>query len=193
MNTLKENLSILLISDRDTDTQSMTRHLGRHMRMPWQLIRCTNIREADYQIAQADIIILDLELIGLSSPRQIFKEVGDRACEVPIIAITSIEEGENGLSTYVMEQGAADIIVRGQFGHLIDAIEFALIRQKINVDHRKMTDAALAESESQVTALRGMKTQSDWDAVESKKTQIDDQEKGKQILRMFMGDYSVDH
>jgi hypothetical protein len=200
----EKSVRILLINDRHEDTEEIKAHLDQHMRLPWSLMHCVNLKEAVSRISMADIVILELELTGLSSPQQIFSDVGDMIFEIPIIALTGKEDNQHGLATYVMEKGAADTIIRGQFGRLVDAIEFALIRQKITTEARKSTDRTLADSkkhdavmlqertDSDAALLRAAKDKGAQDLRESKEGRADDQEKGRQILRMFTGDYSVD-
>ena len=181
----EENIRILLINDRHEDADDITAHLKKYMRLPWSLTHCINIKEAIPRIHKASIIILELELEGFSSATEIFSEVEDIALEIPIIALAGSGEGNHHLATYVMEMGAADTIIRGQFNRLIDAIEFALIRQKsarILQDNQNQ-DAAFLQSERNQAVV---------DLKNSQDNRSKDQEKSRQILRMFMGDYSVD-
>lgn len=206
MNKKEANsVRILLINDRYEDAEEIKTHLDEHMRLPWSLIHCINLKEATSRISMADIVILELELAGISSPQQIFADVGDMLFETPIIALTGKEKNQHGLATYVMEKGAADTIIRGQFGRLVDAIEFALIRQKITTDARKSTDRALADSkrhdavmlqeraDSDAALLQAVKDKGAEDLKKSNEGRADEQEKSRQLLRMFTGDYSVDH
>lgn len=193
MNEDDRKIHILLINDRHEDAEDIKDHLGKHMRLPWNLMHCISLKEAVPRINKADLVILELELEGLSSPKQIFSDVGDMVFETPIIALTGKSGDDHGLATYVMEMGAADTMIRGQFGHLVDAIEFALIRQKITTGTRQSSDRTLADSQAQdATLLQSAKDQATADLKESKEGRADDQEKSKQTLRMFMGDYSVD-
>lgn len=200
----EKSVRILLINDRHEDAEEIKIHLDQHMRLPWSLMHCISLKEATSRISMADIVILELELAGLSSPQQIFKDVDDMLFEIPIIALTGKEDNQHGLATYVMEKGAADTIIRGQFGHLVDAIEFALIRQKITTEARISTDRTLADSKKQDAALLQESKDSDAmllqaakdkgveDLRQSNQGRADDKEKSRQLLRMFTGDYSVD-
>jgi DNA-binding NtrC family response regulator len=107
---------------------------------------------------------------GFPCPKEVFKNIDDMVFEVPILVLTN-EGDEHRFSTYLMEQGAADTLIRGQFARLVDAIEFALIRQKLKTDARKNTDKNLTDSNEKNTAYN---------------------EKQRQILRMLGGDYAVD-
>lgn len=193
MNNNEQDVRILLINDKAEDAERLKQHLNKHMRLPWTLMHCVNVKEAGARVKTADIIILELELEGLTSPRQIFGEIEDMAFEVPIIALTAKDKAGHGLATYVMEMGAADTIIRGQFGRLVDAIEFALIRQQITTEARKASDRAMIENKTQADeSLEKSKKQGAADLQESNIARADDKEKSRQTLRMFMGDYSVD-
>jgi DNA-binding response OmpR family regulator len=170
MDNEKIKINILLIDDNEADVKKIKAHLDEWMRLPWSLIHCNNIKEATSRIRKADIIVLDLGLEGLITPKEIFENIDHIAIETPIIALTGKGEDEHDLATLLMEKGAADVIVRGKFRGLVDAIEFALIRQKIATSTRESSDKALQES----TDLR-----------------IKDKAESKQILSMFVGDYSV--
>lgn len=184
---------ILLISNRQDDADKIRNDLAENMRVPWSLTHCINTKEAASRINKADIIILQLEIAGLASPQQVFRDVGEMVFEVPIIALTDGHENSHGLATYVMEKGAADTIIRGQFGRLVDAIEFALIRQKIVTAERKARDRELSDSKEANAATLQTKTDADTaELTASKAGRADDSEKSRQTLRMFMGGYSVD-
>lgn len=151
------------------------------MRVPWRMTHCISVKEVRPRINRADLVILKPEMKGLSSPEAVFKEIDDMVFEVPIIVLTSKGDGR-ALSTYVMEQGAADTIVRGQFSRLVDAIEFALIRQKIKTGVRKNTDKTLTDFQDRGAA----------DLKASQNETLVGDERHKQILRMFSGDYALD-
>jgi DNA-binding NtrC family response regulator len=163
-------VSILIVNNDFAETNTIKSWLEKDMRLPWAISHCVSVEEARSRINKADLVILKPEMGGLSSPKEVFKNIDNMVFEVPILVLTS-EGDEHGLSTYVMEQGAADTLIRGQFARLVDAVEFALIRQKLKTDARKNTDQTLTDSQ-------------DKNAVYS--------EKQRQILRMLSGDYAVD-
>lgn len=140
------------------------------MRVPWSVSHCVSVEEARSRINKADLVILKPEMEGLASPKQVFRNIEGMIFEIPILVLKGAGD-EHALSTYVMEKGAADTIIRGQFARLVDAIEFALIGQKLKTDSRKTANKALKDSQ-------------DKDALHN--------EKQKQILRMLSGDYAVD-
>ena len=174
-------IRILVIDNDFAETSTIKSWLEKDMRVPWSMNHCVTVEEAKARINMADLVILKPEMEGLSSPKEVFQNIEDMVFEVPILVLTNAED-EHGLSTYVMEQGAADTIIRGQFARLVDAIEFALIRQKITTDARKGTDKTLSDSEDKGTA--DLKTSHEESAA--------DHERHRQILRMFSGDYAVD-
>lgn len=174
-------IRILIVDNDFSETSIIKTWLEKDMRVPWQMTHCVNVEEASDDINQYDLIILKPEIKGLFSPKEVFKNIDNLVFEIPIIVLTS-EDDERSLSNYVMEQGAADTVIRGQFSRLVDAIEFGLIRQKLKTDARIKTEKTLSSSHDHNTNLQ-----------ENSKTNIRAyNERHKQILRMFSGDYSVD-
>lgn len=163
-------VSILIVNNDFAETNTIKSWLEKDMRVPWAISHCVSVEEARSRINKADLVILKPEMGGLSSPKAVFKNIDNMVFEVPILVLTS-EGDEHGLSTYVMEQGAADTLIRGQFARLVDAVEFALIRQKLKTDARKTRDQTLMDSQDENAAYN---------------------EKQRQILRMLSGDYAVD-
>jgi len=172
---------ILIINNDHAETAIIKTWLENDMRLPWAINHCMSVEEARSCVDEADLVILKPEMVGSASPKEVFKHINDMVFEVPILVLTS-EGGENRLSTFVMEHGAADTVIRGQFARLVDAIEFALIRQKLKSDARKSADQTL--SDFQYKSKADLKTINDENLAE--------QERQKQILRMFSGDYAVD-
>lgn len=161
----------ILVCNNDFDeTENIKTYLNKDMRVPWTLSHCVSVKETISRINKVDIIILKPEMEGVLTPQEVFEDIDDMSFEVPILVLAN-EGNEHGLSTYVMEKGAADTIIRGQFARLVDAIEFALIRQKIQTNNRKAADKTLSDNNDK---------------------NLIDKEKQKQILRLFSGDYAVD-
>ena len=174
-------IRILIVSNDFAETEMIISWLEKDMRVPWDMSHCINIKEAKSRINKADVVILKPEMEGMLSPKEVFKNIDDMVFEVPILVLKSAED-EHELSTYVMEQGAADIVVRGQFARLVDALEFALIRQQLRTDTRKTFDNTISESQNKAKA-------------DLKTNQVEvmaEEERHRQILRMFGGDYTVD-
>ena len=174
-------IHILVIDNDFVETAAIKSCLEQDMRVPWRVTHCVGVQEARLRVNTADLVLLKPEMEGLSSPKEVFKDIDDMVFELPIIVLTSEDDGR-GLSTYVMEHGAADIVIRGHFSRLVDAIEFALIRQKLKTDARKTADKALSDSEDKGKA----------DLRTSHDENIAGEERHRQILRLFGCDYSVD-
>lgn len=174
-------IRILIVSNDFAETDTIKSWLEKDMRVPWAMSHCVNIEEARSRINKADLVILKPEMEGVLTPKEVFQSIDDMVFEVPILVLKSADD-EHGLSTYVMEQGAADTVIRGQFARLVDAIEFALIRQKLKTDTRKTSDKTLFESQNK--AKDDLKT--------SQGETVAGEERHRQILRMFSGDYAVD-
>lgn len=165
-----DKIHIMIVNDDSAEVENIKKWLGQDMRVPWLATHCVKIAEAEPRANRADLIILKPEMEGLFSPQQVFKSIEGMVFETPIIVLANADDPHR-LSTYVMEQGAADTVIRGQFARLVDAIEFALIRQKLSTEARIASDQTLSDSHE-----KG----------------LSDNERHKQILRMFSGDYAVD-
>ena len=199
MDNEQAKVCILIINDDFSETSDIKSWLDEGMRVPWSYMHCISVAEAVSRINSVDLVILKPEMGGLSSPMQVFDDIDDMAFEVPIIVLANTEDDEYGLSTFVMEKGAADIVVRGKFDRLVDAIEFALIRQRIATDTRKASDKTLQDSKDK--AVGKLQDAEDLRSKDRKEAAIrlkdsndlreKDQEESKKMLSMFMGDYSV--
>lgn len=177
-----DGIRIVIISNDAGESENIRAWLGRDMRIPWHMDLYASIKAVPH-IVTADLIILKPEAENLSS-REVFEDLNDLVFETPILVLMNPGHGEkeHSLSTYVMERGAADVVVRGQFARLVDAIEFALIRQKISTSLRRNSDA----SKDRQRVL------SDADLKESRDARGEDKDRHDQILRMFMGGYTSD-
>lgn len=175
------NIRILVVSDSIDDVRSIEDHLTSYMRLPWSFMHCINIKEAISRILRADIIVLDLGLSGFETPKENFSHMDDLALDKPIIVLTGEGRNEHDLATYVMERGAADNVIRGKFGRLVDAIEFALIRQKITASTKTQTDKTLEMSRSDRAE----------DVEKSKVAAIREKENSEQLISWLTGGYSA--
>ena len=108
--------------------------------------------------------------------------MGQSARDIPIIALTGTSEDEQDLATFVMEAGAADHMIRGQFGRLIDAIEFSLIRRRITVAAAKKRRSDQKDRQ-EVIAL---------EAIEVEKIQDEKNLEKDQYISWMSGGYSVE-
>ena len=170
-------IRILIINNDFDEVKVINEWLTQDMRVPWSANHCVNVEEARRRINNTDLVILKPEISGFETPKEIFDDIDDMVFEVPIIVLAS-KGDDKSLSTYVMEEGAADIVVRGQFSRLIDAIEFALIRQRIATYERQSKDT---EASKHPYTKRAVNNEN-----------LAREERHQQILRMFAGDYALD-
>ena len=146
---MQENIKILLICDNQADIVNIKARMESHDGIPchvWQYPTLSDgIGYLDMKKLRADIIILDLGLKGVEMPKEIYRQMKISAHDIPIIVITGKGAEEHDLAVFVMETGAADNMIRGEFIGLTDAIEFALIRRKLANDKKTNTDKELQD------------------------------------------------
>lgn len=184
MNEIK--LQILLINNDDAEAGVIRTQLERDMRIPWDMTVSRDAADAKDKLGSADLIILKTESEDLTRV-EVFDDVQGLVYETPIIVLGNLDKNrrqgsQEDFSTALMDRGAADIIVRGHFTRMVDAIEFAMIRQKISTATRKDADQALANSERQARR----------DAASGQRERATEVERHKQIVRMFLGGYSAE-
>ncbi len=135
-----DNLKILLVCDNEADILNIKARVESHDNILCYVWQCPTLSEGlgylDIKKLRADIIILDLALKGIETPKEIYRQMGIAAVDIPIIVITGKGSAEHDLAVFVMECGAADNMIRGEFGGLADAMQFALIRRKITKDKK---------------------------------------------------------
>ena len=181
----QKNIKILLICDNEADINNIKSRVESRDDIACYVWQCPTLTEGigylDVKKLRADIIILDLGLKGPEDPQEIYRQMGLSAHKTPIIVITGKGEKEHDLAVLVMESGAADNMVRGEFSGLMDAMEFAMIRRKITKNTKSETNKTLQDS----------KDAGDVKYKESCDQRSKDQEENKNNLSMFMGGYSA--
>jgi DNA-binding NarL/FixJ family response regulator len=131
-------LTVLLVSDSDTDLQEVEKQLKKTMGVPSHVLHSPSVVSSaglfHEEMPGIDIVLLDLDLIASASQREIFHQMQKIVGPVPIIVFT--ERAEHELALLVVEEGAADNVTKGQFStdpyKLRDAIQFALARSRIS-------------------------------------------------------------
>lgn len=184
------NTKILLVCDNKADIGNIRLRLEETVRFPCYVWHCPTLTEALDMInknkLRADVIILDLGLIGTENPKEIYQKMGESARDIPIIVLTGTGEEEHDLATFVMEAGAADHMVRGQFSRLTDAIEFSLIRHKIAI--KSAEDCLNKPSPGQQT----IQDAHDGEMKDAKKQSDERNARKNQYISWVMGGYSVE-
>lgn len=177
----QKNIKILLVCDNQADITNIKAKVEGLDDISCYVWQCPTLSEGigylDVKKLRVDIIILDLGLKGIESPKEIYHQMGLSSHDNPIIVITGKGAEEHDLAVYVMEAGAADNMIRGEFSGLMDAMEFAVIRRKITKNTKSESDKALKDNKD-AENIKHLKEKQDH----------------KDHLSMFMGDYSAsDH
>lgn len=182
-----KNTKILLVSDNKADVENIKMRLEESIDFPCYIWHCSALHEAlDYlnkRKLRADIVIIDLGLIGAANPKEIYKKMGDAAQSIPIIVLTGAGKEDHDLATFVMEAGASDHMIRGQFSRITDAIEFSLIRHKI----------ATASSNKGSHDLENRQNDHDVEMMEAKRKSDKKNHEKNQYISWIMGGYSVEN
>jgi len=145
MNKENPEVNLLIINNDFSETEMIQACLDKDMHATWRMIHCINLEEAHSCVSKVDLVILKPELDDTVAPKEVFKNIAHMVFETPIIVITDHSKVSDDFSTYVMEKGAADTVIRGQFSRLVDAVEFALIRNEIIKSVRKTNDKELKD------------------------------------------------
>ena len=186
MSANQVNTHILLVSDDMADIASIQIHLEESTKMPCSVCHCPTIDNAleilsDKNII-SDLIILDLGLNDISNPKEIYQKISTAADSIPIIVLTGAGREEHNLATFVMDAGASDRIVRGQFSRLSDAVKFSLIRQRIS-------DAAANKG---LFDLEEQQSEHELETMEIKRRSDEKNLEKNQYISWVMGSYSVE-
>ncbi len=185
MKPSQENIKILFICDNETDVITMKLRLESHKDILFYIWHCLTLAEGISYLhikkLRADIIILDLELKDDQDPRATYRSMELAAEGVPIIVITGTGSQQHALASFVIELGAADNMIRGEFQGIADALEFALIRRKILIEKERKSDQALQENKNENTERERI----------SDEKSLKERQEHQDNLAMFMGGYSV--
>lgn len=132
-------LTILLISDNDTDIIKVNRKLDDTMGRRCHLWHCPSVvKSSDFfkkALGEVDIVLLDHDLAAPRPQHDLFPQLQKIVRGLPIIIF--MERSDNELALLVVE-GEADNIILGHFTtdpcKLRNAIEFAMARSAIARD-----------------------------------------------------------
>ncbi len=137
-------VNILVVDNDFSETANIKSWLNQDMHIPWGITYFANFEEARPKVKEADLVILKPERKGLATRREVFKDINCEAFDTPIIVLTDDSHDQDSLSTYVMKRGAADTLIRGKLSRLAEAVEFALMRQKIRCKEREEAKTTLS-------------------------------------------------
>jgi FixJ family two-component response regulator len=174
-------LCIMLISGDDQQVLQIKKTLENSIHVPWSILHCTHLKEAEPLINKADVILLDAGGRGTAYAKRFFEAVAGLKHEQPIIVLTGETDSERELALFVMEKGASDVLIRGAFGRISDAIEYAIIRQVIMSRERERSEQVLSNTvDAAAENVKVIEGAAD-----------DEKRKQKQLLDMFLGGYSA--
>ncbi len=165
--TQEAALRILLIEDSDTDAFVLQRMIQDNMKNT-QCTRVTTLKagEAILEKGEIDLLFLDLGLPDTATPSDTYARIKKWAHKFPIIIMTSLKDHD--LARTMVHEGAADFLNKDSLidnpGHVQQAIDFSVERHSL---HKKL----LSEKEKEIQ---------------------DSKEEKDQMLRCFMGGYSMD-
>ncbi len=181
-----KNTKILLVSDNNADIGSIKIQLEESINFLCYIWHCSTLDEAlgylNKRKLWADIIILDLGLHGMASPKEVYEKMDVAAQSIPIIVLTGAGKEEHELATFAMESGASDHMVRGHFARLSDAIEFSLVRHKIKSAASYKVSRDLVDRQNE----------HDIETMEAKRKSDKNNHEKNQYISWVMGGYTVE-
>lgn len=158
-NIKNREVTVLLVSDNTENVHEVKACLKKITNMPYRIWHCSDIPQICSLLRenphQADIVLLDMNLVSSMRPRDLFSQMGDVVGHLPIIVFTEKEDRE--LALLLIEDGAVDNVTRGQLESdslkLKDAIEFSLARDEISRDRKRESIEALGRLGKRDAAL----------------------------------------
>ncbi|MCB9799352.1 MAG: diguanylate cyclase [Candidatus Omnitrophica bacterium] len=136
-----KNIHALLIEDSPVDAKVIKNQLAQQGSLVVDLSCRESIAEGLKRLANQDIdvILLDLNLPdgqGLDS----FVKIHERAEDVPVIVLTSMDDEETGLDA--LKMGAQDFLIKGSFDYhfLFKTIRYALERSELRRKIEQMSE-----------------------------------------------------
>jgi PAS domain S-box-containing protein len=137
---MEHALRVLIVEDRVDDAEVMCRDLCRE-RFVLESLRVET--EKDFLTAlrpELDIIIADHNLPGFDASRALVL-VKQRALDVPVIVVSGTIGEE--LAVRIMQEGAADYLLKDRLGQLGMAVRRALERRRLEASQRRVVETAL--------------------------------------------------
>ena len=115
--TDKKDVRILLISDSKDSIGYIEQNLQAATEFFFQLIwHCSGLSDSIDTLRTVnpgiDVVLVDLNLISSSRPREVFRRMADVIAGVPIIVFNGAIEHD--LALFLIEEGAAENITRDQ-------------------------------------------------------------------------------
>jgi len=132
-------LRVLLVEDCATDARLIThrmRAVGRTVS-----VRVVDDRQGflDGLREHVDVVLCDFSLPSFGAP-EVLALLRDRHCEVPVIIVSGVLEDD--VATRLLDEGAADFLLKDRLGRLPAAVEAALARTRLSREARATRERA---------------------------------------------------
>jgi len=142
----KDKFTILVIDDNPADVESLRRILGEIEGWKILLLVCTDGRTgcAEALRRQADLIFLD-NLLGLENGLEVFHEIREGGCIVPVIMLTG--HGNEEVAVEAIKAGVSDYLIKGRINPdslrlvISTAVQKFELQQKIEEQSKALLDA----------------------------------------------------
>ncbi len=146
-------LRVLIVGDRVDNAELVCRELC-HAGFVLESLRVET--ESDYLAAlrpELDVIIVDHHLLGFDASRALAL-VKQRALEVPVIVVSGITGEE--LAVRMMQEGAADYLLKDHLGRLGMAVRRVLEQSANSSPHNALTAGTALSGEEQARSASGV-------------------------------------
>lgn len=136
------HINVLLVEDEDSDAQLVRQCLLSTKSVQFEITRIKTFSEMQRTIKNSlfDVILLDLSLPD-SEGLETISKTRLMSGMIPIVVLTGFNDTDFALSA--LEAGAADYMIKGDFGHdgLVRVIRYALLRAEMDARNNLMVAA----------------------------------------------------
>jgi PAS domain S-box-containing protein len=138
-----QSIRILLVEDEVGDAHLVKMALKPHQDIHFEVTWVESILLAKQTLINSifDVLILDLSLPG-STGLETLKIAQEIVGEIPIIVLTGYDDIDFALN--ILQQGACDYIVKGNFDSLARVIRYALLDAELKISNQKLDAANLS-------------------------------------------------
>lgn len=145
----------LLLEDDDIEASLIQRTLDLGWKAPFQMHRCTRVKECleFFKLREPDVILLDLNVLDSSGIATVEKVARKKPQSSVLIVATSMRDQSIALKS--LELGAQDYVIKGEYSpdSLSSAIKFALARTNYNLPQATVDQGKLSLSDIKVDLM----------------------------------------
>lgn len=142
----KRKFTVLVIDDEPADVEILRRLLEEIKGWEIQLLACNDAEtgRAEASLCRVDLIFLDY-LLGAETGLEIFHEIREDGCLLPVIMLTG--HGSEEIAVEAMKAGASDYLVKGRITPdslrlvISNALQKFEMQQKIDEQRATLLDA----------------------------------------------------